>query len=311
MTSSEKIFLMLCEELNFSKTAKKAFISQQTLSDHIARLEKKYGARLFVRKPRVALTRQGTALRNALLSIRQIEHGLDEELKEIELGKDGMIRVGMNLFMAQLIFPELYERYYTRYPYVLIDLFIGDYVDMQVKLDRGELDCFLCLNGSHGKNSTYETVYNDSVYLIVSNSCIREHPHLAEYNESVPADIGIVRDIPLIMDRSASTTAPLTRTLAQMQKVSLKTAVTMHAFDTSAILCRNINYGYFGNGLILKELTRRNAMYSVDKHLRGILIRGLEQSVHFELVYNKIRYYPQYALDFLDLLREVMDPKGI
>ena len=39
MTTSEKLFLVLAEELNFNRAAKKSFISQQALSDHIKRLE--------------------------------------------------------------------------------------------------------------------------------------------------------------------------------------------------------------------------------------------------------------------------------
>ena len=42
MTNSEKLFLILAEELNFRRAAARAFLSQQGLSDHIRRLEGGY-----------------------------------------------------------------------------------------------------------------------------------------------------------------------------------------------------------------------------------------------------------------------------
>ena len=70
MNNSLKMFLLLAEELSFVKAANKAFITQQCLSDHIKRLEEKYGTKLFYRKPKIALTPA-----EELILIRQFRHG--------------------------------------------------------------------------------------------------------------------------------------------------------------------------------------------------------------------------------------------
>ena len=44
-------FSELAKDLNMTKTANRLYISQQTLSNHIQRLESYYGTPLFVRKP--------------------------------------------------------------------------------------------------------------------------------------------------------------------------------------------------------------------------------------------------------------------
>ena len=41
MQVNQEIFLYVAEELSISKAAKRAFVSQQCVSDHINRLEKK------------------------------------------------------------------------------------------------------------------------------------------------------------------------------------------------------------------------------------------------------------------------------
>ena len=44
-------FQELSKDLNMTKTAERLYISQQTLSNHIQRLEQYYNAPLFYRKP--------------------------------------------------------------------------------------------------------------------------------------------------------------------------------------------------------------------------------------------------------------------
>ena len=49
-------FTELAKDLHVTRTAERLYISQQTLSNHIARLEEHYGAKLFYRKPIFSLT---------------------------------------------------------------------------------------------------------------------------------------------------------------------------------------------------------------------------------------------------------------
>ena len=52
-------FTVAAEELNITRAAAKLFISQQSLSEHIRKLEKQYDAVFFTRGGRLALTSQG------------------------------------------------------------------------------------------------------------------------------------------------------------------------------------------------------------------------------------------------------------
>lgn len=49
-------FLVAAEELNFTKAAKKLFISQQSLSNHISNMEKEFDVILFNRTTPLTLT---------------------------------------------------------------------------------------------------------------------------------------------------------------------------------------------------------------------------------------------------------------
>lgn len=59
MNPAENVFLILCEELNFTRATERCFMTQQGLSTHIRKLEEQYGTKLFIRKPRTELTESG------------------------------------------------------------------------------------------------------------------------------------------------------------------------------------------------------------------------------------------------------------
>lgn len=58
-----RYFLSLCEECNFTRAAKRSGVTQPSLTNAIGALERELGGPLFHRRPLVALTTLGTAIR--------------------------------------------------------------------------------------------------------------------------------------------------------------------------------------------------------------------------------------------------------
>lgn len=74
----------LAKDLHMTRTAERLFISQQTLSNHIARLESYYGATLFYRKPRLMLTPAGEYVLSSANTILKEESNLKDILFDVE-----------------------------------------------------------------------------------------------------------------------------------------------------------------------------------------------------------------------------------
>ena len=73
-----RYFLVLCEELNFTRAARRCGVSQPSLTDSIKRLETEFGGELFARRPKVAVTRLGRAIGPYLERVaRDIQEALD------------------------------------------------------------------------------------------------------------------------------------------------------------------------------------------------------------------------------------------
>ena len=77
MKTSFKMFLLVAEEANISRAAKRAFVSQQCVSDHIKRLEQEYEVLLFDRKPHLKLTQAGETMLQTLRNISILEQNME------------------------------------------------------------------------------------------------------------------------------------------------------------------------------------------------------------------------------------------
>ena len=70
-----RYFLTLCEELHFTRAAHRCGVSQPSLTTAISALERELGGELFDRKPSIALTELGRAVRPYLDEIaRNADH---------------------------------------------------------------------------------------------------------------------------------------------------------------------------------------------------------------------------------------------
>ena len=66
-----RYFLALCEELNFTRAARRCGVTQPSLTNAIRALERELGAAVFIRKPRIELTELGRAVRPYMQEIAQ------------------------------------------------------------------------------------------------------------------------------------------------------------------------------------------------------------------------------------------------
>jgi DNA-binding transcriptional LysR family regulator len=137
-------FLVVAEELSFTKAAKRLHIAQPPLTQQIHRLEADLGVQLFDRTTRrVSLTPAGEALRrdvSALLA--QFDDALDHA-RQIAAGRRGRIVVG---FIEPAVFdvlPRTVNAFRRRYPDIEVALRELSSVNQVEALRQGTIDVAL------------------------------------------------------------------------------------------------------------------------------------------------------------------------
>ena len=102
-------FVVLGEELHFTRAADRLHIAQPALSQQIGRLERQVGATLFTRMP-VALTPAGEALlRGARPALRELREAV-EAARRVHSGEAGPVRVGHLSSFGPRAIPALMAR---------------------------------------------------------------------------------------------------------------------------------------------------------------------------------------------------------
>jgi DNA-binding transcriptional LysR family regulator len=308
MNTNEELFLLLAEELNFSRAAKKAFISQQCLSAHIKKLEDKYGTKLFLRKPSVKLTPSGLMVRDTLLSIKQTETGLKERLSELEKGRSGIIRAGINSTRASIIIPEIFSGFHTVYPDVKLEFTTDETSRLTEALEKGLLDCVLGVNGVYSQNLISEELSKENLYFMVSDSFLSKHADIKKaVSDGASISLSLLDGCEIISDTEISTTWQLINRLASFNNTHFKPVLSMENYDAAEKICRFSPLGFFCPEIVLKKILKNNTAYDESNRLVPVSVSGLDRVINFSLVYFKNREFPRYMLDFFNLVHQVTE----
>ena len=100
-------FQELSKDLNMTRTAQRLYISQQTLSNHIHRLEQHYGCPLLYRKPTLSLTCAGEFVLSFAQVVEKEERNLEDILSDIEQQERGTLKLGAGTMRGAWILSQL------------------------------------------------------------------------------------------------------------------------------------------------------------------------------------------------------------
>ena len=286
MSSSEETFLILCEELNFTRAAERCFMSQQGISSHIRKLEEQYRTKLFYRNPAVAPTESGKALREALLKRRAIEEDLERTIREIDEGSRGTVTFGINSTRASFLGPRILEVFCPAFPEVIVNFITGDTVEMSAMLRRGELDGLIGVNTVPDPELLIEPVMREPVCLIVQ----RPTAMLRGYDpgREVPDPVGAFQELPFVRNARGSTLNTLVDQYLADRGIVIRNAASISNYGVQLALCRFRNMGLFCPGSIAFQ----SSGPAHDPAFAVFEIPSLSESLEVALVSGKDRNYP-------------------
>ncbi len=168
-------FTELSKDLHITRTANRLYISQQTLSNHVLRLEEYYGTALLERKPKLRLTRAGEfVLAFAQTMVRENEN-LRGVLFDVAHQDWGILRVGASQPRANICFPEVFPTFFAQYPNVELRVTTSVSSQTEPKVLSGDLDFGVVLAGDANPQLIAESLLKEKVYLCVSDGLLRRY----------------------------------------------------------------------------------------------------------------------------------------
>ena len=133
-------FCVAAEELSFTKAAKRLFISQQSLSSHISRLEEEFGVTLFNRTQPVTLTEAGECLyRNSRVLLYQ-KNETEKALQDIRDFRSGELTIGASTSRGAIMLADILPEFHRRFPQIQLHLVEGTTKQINKALYEGRAD---------------------------------------------------------------------------------------------------------------------------------------------------------------------------
>lgn len=283
-----EIFVHTAECGQMSEAARQLAVTQSSVSQSIAGVEKEYGVLLFERLPKqLRLTDTGRALlryaRSTLALHLETQQFLRNESAHPRL------RVGASVTVGTCVIAELVQRLEQLLRHVRVEVCVDNTHLLEEMLLKGELDIGLVEGAvAHGE-LVCETAMDDELVLI----CGREHPFWGR--RSVRAGELGSQDL-LLREPGSGTRAQLEEQLARLGTTC---RVKWSCSSSEAI----INAVIGGQGISV--LSRRLVQ---DRCRDGLLwmcgIDGLHLERGFRLVYHKNKYHTQALDAFIALCKQ-------
>lgn len=232
-------FLVLAREKNFTRAAEALHITQQSLSSHIAGLEKELGCTLLVRRTPLELTYAGRKFLHYAESIGQTRQTMEREFCDISENQKGELRVGIGYTRGRAIMPRLIPAFQRQYPNVEIMLRECSNDAIQKALLSGGIDLAITAYPKAPPSIELADYYTEHTVLCLVDSLLVQCQIDLDVrrNEIAAGDLHSLRDCPFVLGSAADIGGRIGRELLRASGISPISKATSENVETLLALC--------------------------------------------------------------------------
>ncbi len=308
MNISCTMFLLAVEEMNFTKAACRAFVTQQCLSAHIKKLEDEYDVKLFERSPQLCLTPAGESLYQSLRQIQIAESALREKLADIKNGTRGEIIFGINATRARILLPDLFTEYHQQFPLVKISVILDDMKNLVPKLLNGKLDMFLGIDCISNNDFQVLPLGQDEVFFVATETILRQFAASpAAYHEAIATnevDLRHFPNLPFAGNYAGSSFNTLVKRYLDARNIQQEIIFSISDYEIQIGLCARSQLVAICPKTALDKVIEQNKNNPANGPLRIFKLQGLNDSLRIDLITHKNAYQPHFAKAFVALLQQ-------
>ena len=165
-------FAAVADKRSFTRAADQLHITQQTLSAHIAALERELNCQLLLRRTPLELTYAGEVFLRYALQFQREYHALRHEFCDITGNQKGLLRVGIAYTRGRILMPRIISGFQERYPNVQVDLVEASNEELHARLLDGSVDLAVAAFPQSLPDIQMEEFYEEEVCMLVPRSLL-------------------------------------------------------------------------------------------------------------------------------------------
>lgn len=297
-------FLVAAKELNFSKAAEKLYISPQSLSTHIAKLENELGVDLFYRDHPMRLTYAGEILVKCGQEILDKKNQTVDELKDIADSKRGKLSIGISHTRGLVFLPLVLPKFHELYPGVEIKILEAPTSRLDNALSNGEIDIMISLVPFSNNDVECVKLVNEEILMLIPDKILdtyfpdTKERVLKRLNDHL--ELSLLKECPFLMLHEENRVRAIADKVLGQNSVKPKIFVELDNIETLLELSKR------GMGITFYPHTLQS--FSTSNKFEGLhaikVPYGKTQGIG--VGYLKTRFLSVAAREFIRILQEII-----
>lgn len=289
-------FVQVAEGGSFSKAAKELYLTQPTISAHIASLEKELNVRLFVRNTKeVSLSEDGSLLYDYARQMVALEKKIENTFRTEQEREQQCINIAASTIPSQYLLPEILAKFSERYPKEQFNITETDSACVVEKIVNHAVDVGFAGTILEKKHCKYISFYQDELMVITPNN---EKFMQLQRGDCVAHWIA---NEPLVMREEGSGTRKEAERLLKKSGIDMDTLNIVASIDNQESIKKSVQ-----NGIGVSIISRLAAAEELEqKKLLGFDLPVQGGTRDLNLVYNKNFQLSASAERFVKMVKEI------
>ena len=277
------------------------FLTQPTISAHIASLEKELNVRLFVRNTKeVALSDDGKDLYKYARQIVDLEKKIEERFGGKDTGEKHCITIAASTIPAQYLLPKVLIRFNERYPEEQIKIIETDSTKVVTQIVEHMADVGFTGTVLEKKHCKYIPFYKDELVIITPNT-----EKYRKVKEESTEDIRWILNEHVIMREEGSGTRKEAKKQLKRAGVNPSELDVIASIENQETIKKSVRQG-MGVSILSRLATKDETR---DGYLLAFPIPKADDGRDINLVYNKNYQLSGSAERFIKVVRDVYQIK--
>ncbi len=302
--TSLRYFMMVAEELNVTRAAKRLYITQQSLSAHIAALEKDLGIKLFERSPAFSLTYAGTRLELFAGRVLDLERQIYSEMGDIAGHRRGAVRIGISHTCGLAILPRILPAFYEKNPLIEVTVLEGNSAELEDYFKHGQIDMMIVFTPIGLESMEIIPLAFERLLLLVPKRMTEElFGDSTDYMRgkfSISADITRFQQMPFILLKKGNRVRSMIDNYTSAKGVKLNIRFETENTETAYALARSGMGIAVYPELFLKYIHSEFPLKQ-DEKIDYFPITDASASETLAVCYDRSRYLSNAARDFIEI----------
>ncbi|MCR5370530.1 MAG: LysR family transcriptional regulator [Clostridium sp.] len=288
MTDKQREYIVaIASEKNVTRAAEKLFVTQSSLSQTLAHVEKELGIKIFNRTGSELIpTYEGNLFLRSCRQILEIQDNLRVQYKDLEENHSGLLKIGIAPQRSWLFIPHIIPDYTRLYPAVQIELTDGYEKELVELLLDGKVDLIITITSRLHPELSYIPLFTEDFLVFLA----KDNP-VCEKAVDHRLDLQLLKDTPFILTKSGYNLRN------NVDRILTDAGVCPHILMESGSMDVCMQMAAFGLGVAILP----DSLYYFHEFKNRVQVfpTGRQYQRQISFVYRKNTYLPYIMREFI------------